>query len=259
MNSTIKTQHEIDLMRTSGKILASIHVQLRELAKPGVSTLELDQLAEKLIKQAGATPSFKGVKGITPFPASICVAINNQAVHGIPSKNVILQEGQIFTIDLGVCYKGYHTDSANTYGIGQIAPEAERFIEVCRQTLYTGIKMVKPGVRTGDIGNMIEKEINRNGYHVLRDLIGHGIGKTLHEPPQVPNFGKPGQGSVLIPGMTICIEPIIGESTRLIDTLDDNWTIITRDGSLACQQEHTVLVTPTGFEILTLREDETFF
>lgn len=259
MNEYIKTPKEIDLMRKSGKILAAVHCEIQKIAKPGVSTIELDSLAEKLIREAGAIPSFKGVPGTVPFPASICIAIDDEAVHGIPDKDIILQEGQIFTVDLGVCYQGYHTDSATTYGIGKISDRSAKFIESCRQTLYAAIKMVKPGVRLGDIGNFIESKTKKDGYHVLRDLIGHGIGKKLHEPPQVPNFGKPGQGAVLVPGMTFCIEPIIGENTRMIDVLDDHWTVVTRDGSLACQQEHTILVTQTGFEILTLRDNENFF
>jgi methionyl aminopeptidase len=258
MQATIKNSHEINLMRQSGKILANIHEEIQKIAKPGVSTIELDQLAEKLILEAGATPSFKGVPGVVPFPGSICIAIDDEVVHGIPHKNIILQEGQILTVDLGVCYQGFHTDSATTYGIGQISKEAEHFIESCRQTLYGAIKLVKPGLKIGEISNYIETKTNKDGYYILRDLIGHGIGRNIHEPPQVPNFGKPSQGATLVPGMTICIEPIIAQNTRLIDTLDDHWTIATRDGSLACQQEHTVLVTKDGFEILTLRSQENF-
>lgn len=255
MNSFIKTESEIELMKKSGKILAFVLEQVQNKAVPGVSTLELDLFAEKLIREAGGVPSFKGYKG---FPGTLCISIDEEAVHGIPEDDIILQEGQIVTIDGGVCFEGFHTDSATTFGIGVINPAAERFIESVRQTLYQSIKLVKPGVRIGEISSFIDTKTNKDGYFVLRELIGHGIGRSLHEPPQVPNFGKPSQGQVLVPGMTFCIEPIIGESTRLIDTLDDNWTIVTRDGSLACQQEHTILVTQTGFEILTLRNNEFF-
>lgn len=258
MNQLIKTNSEIELMRKSGRILAFVQEEIQKIAKPGVSTYELDQLAEKLITKAGAIPSFKGVPGTVPFPSSICVAIDDEVVHGIPEKDIYLKEGQILTIDVGVCYKGYHTDSATTYGIGKISNQAEHFIESCRQTLYDAIRLVKPGIRIGEISNLIETQTKKNGYHILRDLIGHGIGKSLHEPPQVPNYGKKSEGITLKPGMTFCIEPIIAQSTRLIETLDDHWTIVTRDGSLACQQEHTVLVTQNGFEVLTLRSNENF-
>lgn len=258
MSTLIKSAAEIELMRKSGKILAFVQEEIQKIAKPGVSTYELDQLAEKLITNAGAIPSFKGVPGKVPFPSSICIAIDDEVVHGIPEKDIYLQEGQILTVDVGVCYQGYHTDSATTYGIGKISTEAEHFIESCRQTLYSAIRLVKPGVRIGEISNLIETQTKKNGYHILRDLIGHGIGKSLHEPPQVPNYGKKTEGIALKPGMTFCIEPIIAQSTRLIETLDDHWTIITQDGGLACQQEHTVLVTKNGFEILTLRNNESF-
>ena len=258
MNQFIKTNQEIELMRKSGKILAFVHEEIQKIAKPGINTYDLDQLAEKLILEAGAIPSFKGVPGKVPFPSSICVAINDEVVHGIPEKDIILANGQILTIDIGVCYQGYHTDSATTYGIGKISQEAEEFIESCRQTLYGAIKLVKPGTRIGEISNYIEIQTKKNVYQILKELIGHGIGKSLHEPPQVPNYGKKTEGPILVPGMTICIEPIIAQSTRFIDTLDDHWTIVTRDGSLACQQEHTILVTKTGFEVLTLRNNEDF-
>lgn len=254
----IKTPSEIELMRKSGKILAYVQEEIQKMAQPGVSTWDLDKHAEKLILEAGATPSFKGVKGVVPFPATLCISIDDEAVHGIPDKEIILQEGQIVTVDCGVYYKGFHTDSATTYGIGQIDPNTNRFIESVRQTLYQAIKLVKPGVKIGEISNFIETKTNKDGYYVLKELIGHGIGRSLHEPPQVPNFGKPSQGPSLVPGMTFCIEPIISQGTRFIDTLDDHWTVVTRDGSLACQQEHTILVTQTGFEILTLRNNENF-
>lgn len=251
-NIKLKTDTEIALMRTSGKILAGVLTELEEYAKPGVTTLELDQLAEKLIRKADATPSFKGYKG---YPFTLCTSINEEVVHTFPSIRK-LQEGDILTIDCGVFYQGFHTDSATTFGIGKISREVENFIEDVRAILYGAINLVQPGQKIGTISNYIEHETKKSGYNVLKDLIGHGIGTKLHEPPEVPNFGKAGTGPSLVPGMTFCIEPIIGFSSRQIDTQPDQWSIVTRDGGLACQQEHTVLVTPSGFEVLTLRESE---
>ncbi len=253
MATNIKTAAEIEIMRKSGSILAKVLTELEKVIRAGMSSLELDQIAEKIIRDHKAIPSFKGYNG---FTGSICVSINDEAVHGIPDQDIIFEEGQIVTIDCGVLYEGLHTDSATTFGIGNISKDTEKFIESVRDTLYQAIQMVKPGIRIGEISNFIETKTTKDGYHVLRELIGHGIGRKLHEPPQVPNYGKPSQGAVLVPGMTICIEPIIGYGTRFIETLEDKWTVVTRDGSLACQQEHTILVTQTGFEILTLRENE---
>lgn len=259
MTSLTKTQSEIQIMRESGKILAHVLEEVQKISTPGTTTFELDQLAEKIILEAGAIPSFKGYPGgPNSFPATLCISINDEAVHGIPSKTRILEEGDVLTIDGGVYHKGFHTDSATTFGIGKISNTANKFIEDVRVTLYEAIKLVKPGIKIGEISNFIEQKTKKDGYKVLKELIGHGIGRQLHESPQVPNFGKKNQGMTLVPGMTFCIEPIISESTSYIDSLDDNWTLVTRDGSLACQQEHTVLVTQTGFEILTLRNNEFF-
>lgn len=253
MGVSIKNDKEIGIMRRSGKILSETLTFVQSKAKAGVTTAYLDKLAEEFILDAGAIPSFKGYQG---FPGTLCIAVNDEVVHTIPSSEKVLQNGDILTIDGGVYLDGYHTDSATTFGIGEIDPDTESFIETVREILYGAIRLVKPGVKTGDIGYFIEKETKKAGFHVIKELIGHGIGQSIHEDPQVPNFGKPGKGVALKPGMTFCIEPIIGYSTRLIDTLDDDWCIVTRDGGLSCQQEHTVLVTQNGFEVITLRSGE---
>lgn len=253
MSATIKNDQEIQIMRKAGKILADVLSYVQSIAKPGVSTAFLDKKAEEFILDHNAEPGFKGFHG---FPGTLCTSINDEVVHTIPSPEKILKDGDILTVDAGVRLNGYNTDSATTFGIGKIDQDTEDFIEKVREVLYGAIKLIKPGVKTGDIGSYIYKEINNAGFYIFKELIGHGIGQTLHEDPEVPNFGKPGKGISLIPGMTICIEPIVGYSTKQIDTLDDQWCIVTRDGGLSCQQEHTILVTQTGFEVLTLREEE---
>ncbi len=250
MAISIKTAQEIEIMRRSGRILASVLSHIIEIAKPGVTTMELDQEAERMIREAGGTPAFKGYSG---FPSTLCTSTNNEVVHTFPSDRE-LKDGDIITVDCGVDLKGFKTDSAVTILVGEVPKETKRFVEVTRSTLYGAIDLVKPGVRIGEIGHYIDTQIKSAGYHIIKELIGHGIGRELHEDPQIPNFGKPSKGAVLKPGMTICIEPIVGYSSRLIDTLPDGWTILTRDGGLACQEEHTILVTDTGYEILTSRE-----
>lgn len=253
MTANIKTDQEIQIMRKAGKILAELLTYVQSLAKPGVTTAFLDKKAEEFIADHSATPAFKGFHG---YPCTLCTSVNDQIVHTIPSNDQILQEGDILTVDAGVNIQGYNTDSATTFGIGEISTEANDFIEKVRDILYGSIKIVKPGAKTGDIGYYIEKETKNAGFHIFKELIGHGIGKTLHEDPEVPNFGRPGKGVSLIPGMTFCIEPIVGLTTKQMNTMPDDWCIVTRDGGLSCQQEHTILVTQTGFEVLTLRDEE---
>ena len=254
MGIHIKSKEEIQIMREGGKILADLLSLLCNLAKPGVSTLELDIVAEKFIKDHNATPSFKGYHG---FPYSLCTAINDEVVHTFPSTRK-LESGQILTIDAGVFYKGFHTDSASTITIGSVPRETGEFVDKVKEVLYGAIRLVKPGVRIGDISHFIESEIKSSGYFIIKELIGHGIGHELHEEPQVPNDGYKGYGAELLAGMTICIEPIVGFSTGRIKTMSDGWNIKTVDGGLACQHEHTLLVTDSGVEILTLREEENF-
>ena len=252
MSKLIKSEKEINKLRKSAKILADVLFKLEQNAKPGVSLKELDQMAEQMIRSVGCKPAFKGHQD---FPATICVAIDDEIVHGIPSERK-LEEGQILTIDCGVNYEGYLSDSAITFGIGEISLEKMNFIETTRQTLYKAIKFIKPGIKTGDLGNFIQTEIENAGYYVFKELIGHGIGTSLWEPPHVPNFGKPNTGTTLKPGMVICVEPITGNKTDQLYTEDDNWTIKTVDGSLGCQQEHMLLITESGCDVLTQRTNE---
>ncbi len=250
-----KTTAEIELMRHSGRILAKTLELLVASTKPGVTTLELDEIAEKYIIEQGGESPFKPYKG---YGFTLCTSVNDEIVHTRPNSTP-LKDGDLITIDCGVSYQGYITDSATTIVVGKGRPEVINFCEDIRQILYGAIKLVKPGAKLGDIGHYIETETHKKGYHVFRDLIGHGVGKGLHEPPEVPNFGRPGSGGALIPGMTFCIEPIIGMGTKHMMVMPDGWCIKSKDGSLACQQEHTILVTDTGYEILTLRCDEVIY
>jgi methionyl aminopeptidase len=252
MSKNIKTKSEITTMKKAAKILSAALSFAQTIAKPGMTTKELDLAVEKFILDRGGKPGFKGYLG---FPATICKAVNDEIVHGIPD-DTPLQEGDIITVDCGVLLDGYNSDSAVSFAIGEIPKETQHFMDVCQQALYEGIKMIKPGVKTGDLGHKIQTFIESNGYYVFKDLIGHGIGKKLWEEPQVPNFGTPNTGVELKPGMVICVEPIIGQSTNKMITLEDNWTIVTQDMSLGCQFEHMILITKTGCEVLTKRADE---
>lgn len=243
----IKTTAEIAAMREGGKILADILHELALATRIGVTTGELNNKAEMLMAKNGVAPSFKGYKG---FPALICTAVNEEVVHGIPGKRV-LEDGDIITIDGGVIHKGFHTDAAVCIMIGNVKPAVRTFVQTVQKALEAALKILKPGVRTGDIGFAVQTVIEKNGYSVVRDFIGHGVGRNLHEDPEVPNCGKAGKGALLVPGMVIAIEPIIAMGKRFVDILSDGWTAVTRDGSFACQIEHTIAITPTGYEILT--------
>lgn len=249
MAITLKTEAEIEIMREGGRILGQILQRLKGKVEPGLSTLELDQAAERLFKEFEVVASFKGYRG---YPAHICTAINQEVVHAIPRPDKILKSGNIISIDAGVFHRGFHTDSAITVPVGEISQEAKKFIQTVKKALDLAIETVKPGKTIGDIGHIIQKTIEKEGYSAVRDLIGHGIGQKLHEEPQVPNFGRPGQGPALKPGLTIAIEPIINQGQHYVKTLDDKWTVVTQDGLLSCQIEHTVAVTNTGAEVLTL-------
>ena len=216
--ANIKTPAEIESMRKSGKILAETLSHIVSISKVGMTTLELDQIAEEMILEAGGTPCFKGYNG---YPFTLCTSLNDEVVHTMPSQTK-LKEGDVLTIDGGVCFEGFNTDSCTTIVIGKNYV-AENFVEGVRNILYGAIRLVKPGTKMGDIGHYIESEVNKMGHYVFRDLIGHGIGRKLHEPPEVPNFGKPGSGVALKPGMTFCIEPIIGFSTRNMVMMEDGW------------------------------------
>lgn len=248
MNIIIKTTSEIEKMRKAGKILAELLNELEARAIVGVSTQELDTFAEEFILARGAKPGFKGYHG---YPATLCTAINEVVVHGIPSPSEILKEGDLFTVDCGVIYEGYYSDAARSKAIGKVSPEKTKLIETAKLALSRAIDMAKPGKHIGEISRMIQKTIEDAGFHVIRDLTGHGIGKSLHEDPYVLNYfdGKP--GALLKPGMTIAIEPIFSTSTSKIITRDDGWTIQTADNSPAVQQENTILITEFGNEVLT--------
>ena len=249
----IKTKEEIETMREGGKILASVLHKLASRVKPGLKLVELDELGEKLIKEAGATPSFKGYQasGMSePYPVSICLSINDEIVHGLP-KDRVLQEGQVLTIDAGVYFKGFHTDSAITIGVGEISKENQKLIDVTRESLNIAINMVKPGIRLGDIGHGIEKFIKENKFSVIDGLVGHGVGKELQEEPIVPNFGKPGTLETLKEGMVLAIEPMISIGKKAIILADDGFTYKMADGSISAQFEHTVAVMADGNIVLT--------
>lgn len=249
MAVTIKSEREIGLMRESCKILAEVHARLGEAIKPGMSTLEIDTFGEKLIRSYGCIPNFLNYNG---YPASICVSVNNEVVHGIPSKNRILAEGDIVSLDAGLIYKGYHSDAARTHAVGKISKEAQQLIKVTRQSFFEGIEYAKEGFHLYDISNAIDSYCSSFGYGVVRDLVGHGIGTSLHEEPQIPNFRQWRRGIKLKAGMTLAIEPMINMGGWEVEWLDDDWTVVTRDGSLSAHYENTVLITKGEPEILTL-------
>lgn len=246
----LKTRREIELMREAGRIAATALKVAGEAVRPGVSTLEIDTIARKYIESQGARPNFLGLYG---FPATACISINNEVIHGIPSKDRILKEGDIVSIDLGAEKNGYHGDNAATFAVGEISDEAKRLIDTTRESLYVGLEQAVAGNRIGDISNAVQMYCEERGYGVVRDFVGHGIGKELHEDPSVPNFGTPGRGVRLLPGMTIAVEPMINQGTWEVNQLSDGWTIVTKDGKLAAHFEHTIAITKDGeCMILTL-------
>lgn len=250
MSVTIKSAREIELMREAGRILAKTHEELAKAIRPGISTMDIDRLGEKIIRSYGCIPSFKNYNG---YPASICVSVNDEVVHGIPNSRRILQEGDIVSLDAGVIYKGFHSDAARTYGVGKISPEAEKLIEVTRQSFFEGIKYAKAGNHLNDISSAIQAYAESFGFSVVRDLVGHGIGEHLHEDPEVPNFAQRRKGIKLVPGMTLAVEPMINVGRLDVVWLDDDWTVVTEDGSLSAHYENTILICEDGPEILSLR------
>jgi len=249
----IKSQREIELMREAGRILELTRRLLVSHIRPGVSTLQLDHIAEAHILSLGATPSFKGYHG---FPGSICTSVNEVVVHGIPSKDKILKEGDIITLDFGVNYKGYHADSATTYPVGQISPELKQLLAITEQSLYVGLEQAKPGNHVSDISYAIESFVRPYGYGIVEEFTGHGIGRDLHEEPFVPNFGKPNEGPILKPGMTFCVEPMVNMGTKRVKVLTDNWTTVTTDRKPSAHFEHMIVITETGYDILTTLKKE---
>ncbi len=254
----VKDPWELALMRNSCRRLAEVVAALREAVRPGVSTAELDELAEKMVRDLGGVPSFKGyrVLGIRdPFPATICASPNEQVVHGIPN-DTPLTEGDIISIDVGLVYGGYHSDCAFTAPVGQVGEEVEALLDVTEQSLYQGVSQARPGNRIGDIGHAIQSFVEPHRYGIVREYVGHGIGRKLHERPSVPNYGKPGRGDLLKPGMCIAIEPMTTLGSEETESLDDGWTVVTADRSLSAHFEHTVAITPRGPEILTVLDPQ---
>lgn len=244
----IKTPEQIEIMRQGGAILKKTLELVSKSIKPGVSTFELDQTAEKFITSYnGAKPGFKGYRG---FPAALCTSVNEQVVHGMPDKNVVLQEGDIIGIDCGVLYKDFYTDACITVLVGEVAPEVRHFVKTTKKALYQAIKQVRPNRRIGDISAAIQKTLEDQGYSPITECTGHGVGKDLHEPPEILNIGKKGTGSLIRPGMTFAIEPISAIGSGKVITASDGWTVETEDKSFSAHFEHTVLVTDDGYEIL---------
>ena len=245
----IKSEREIDLIRKSCKLLAKVHEELRQFIRPGISTKDIDDFGEKMILDMGCTPNFKNYNG---YPASICVSVNEEVVHGIPNKHRILHEGDIVSLDAGMIYKGYHSDAARTYPVGRIDPKVQKLIDVTKQAFFEGIKYAKDGNHLYDISNAIDDYVSQFGYGIVRDLVGHGIGTALHEDPQIPNFRQKRRGLKLKAGMTLAIEPMINMGRADVEWLDDDWTVVAEDGLPSAHYENTILITDGEPEILTL-------
>jgi methionyl aminopeptidase len=245
----LKSAREIEIMAEGGRILGATVALLEREVRAGLSTADLDAMAEQFIRSHdGAVPAFKGLYG---FPGSVCTSINNEIVHGIPSRRRVLREGDIVSIDVGVGYRGYYTDSAVTVPVGQVDAEAERLLSVTQSSLAAGIAAARAGAHIGDIGAAVQEVVERAGFSVVRDLVGHGIGAEFHEEPQVPNYGKPKRGVKLVPGLTLAIEPMVNAGGPATRTLPDKWTIVTVDGSRSAHFEHTIAVTENGPRVLT--------
>jgi methionyl aminopeptidase len=251
-NVVIKNSHEIDIMRTAGRINAEALKAVQEAIAPGVPTAQLDAIAEDIIRSNGAIPTFKGYPGPYPFPATLTISINEELVHGIPSKDRRLKSGDIVSIDCGTTYKGFVGDSAVTVGVGKISKQAQHLLDVTEEVLYIGIEMMLKGNRVGDVSHAIQNHVENHGYHVPREYSGHGVGRRMHEAPQVPNYGRAGRGMMLRPGVTIALEPMVLIGTHRTRVLPDQWTVISEDGSLTAHFEHSVAVTNGDPEILTM-------
>ncbi len=249
---TIKSDREIEIMKEAGRITAYAHRCVKEAIKPGISTYELDKIAEEAIRSCGATPSFKGYNG---FPGSICASINNVVVHGIPKPSIILKDGDIISIDIGACYKGYHGDAARTHAVGKISEERQRLIDVTRESLNKGLEFAKPGNRLSDISHAIEEYVLANKFSVVKDFTGHGIGREMHQDPAIPNYGPAGHGPLLKKGMTLAIEPMVNAGRYQVRILSDDWTTVTVDHSDSAHFENTIVITEDGYKILTTEED----
>ena len=249
MSVTIKSEHELEKMREAGRILGIVHDEMAKIIRPGISTMDINRKGEEVIRSFGCIPSFLNYNG---YPASICVSVNDEVVHGIPSKKRILQEGDIVSLDAGVIYEGYHSDAARTYAVGEVSPEARKLMDVTRECFFEGLKAARAGNHLNDISKAIGAHAAKYHYGIVRDLVGHGIGTHLHEDPQIPNFPQKRRGVRLMPGMTLAVEPMINLGRADVAWLDDEWTVVTMDGSLSAHYENTILITDGDPEILTL-------
>lgn len=245
----IKTDREIELMRRAGRLVVEALLEIKNAVKPGITTRELDRIAEKYIIKHNAKPSFKGYYG---FPASICTSVNEEVVHGIPSKNKVLREGDIISVDCGAILDGYHGDAARTFAVGKVSPEAEKLIEVTKESFFKGIEKAVLGNRLTDISAAVQEYVEGFGFSVVRDYVGHGIGSNMHEEPEIPNYGRPGRGPKLVKGMALAIEPMVNMGRYNVKTQSNNWTVVTMDGSLSAHYENTIAILENGPEILTL-------
>ena len=252
MAVSIKSEREIELMRESGRILSIVHTELAKMIKPGISTLDIDKRCYEVIRDFGCIPSFLNYQG---YPASVCVSVNDEVVHGIPNKNRILRDGDLVSLDAGVIYKGYHSDAARTVAVGEVSAEWKRLMDVTKQSFFEGIRYAKPGYRIGDISGAIQDYAESFGYSLVRELVGHGVGRELHEDPQVPNFRTKRTGIRLEPGMTLAIEPMVNMGHYDVNWLDDGWTVVTADGSPSAHYENTILITDGEPELLTIERD----
>ena len=245
---TLKSSHEIDLMRRSGKITAAARALAGEMVKPGVTTQEINDAVERFIRKQGAVPSFLHYNG---YPASVCISVNDEIIHGIPSPKRVLQEGDIVSVDVGAYIGGFHGDCAATFPCGKISPEAQRLIDVTRQSFFEGIRFAREGQRLQDISAAVQSYVEQNGFSVVREYVGHGVGANMHESPEIPNYGRPGHGPRLLRGMTLAVEPMVNAGNAAITQLSDGWTVKTADGKWVAHYENTILITDGPPEILT--------
>ena len=253
---TIKSKREIELMREAGRVTALTHKAIEDAIKPGMTTADIDRIAEETMKKYGAVSAEKGydpgIRGVPPYPAATCISINDEVIHGVPSSKRVIKDGDIVSVDTVALKKGFNGDAARTFMIGNVSKEAKRLVDVTKQAFFEGIKYAKPGYRIGDVCHAIGEYVHSQGYSVVREFQGHGIGREMHEDPGIPNYGKAGKGIRLEPGMTLAIEPMVIQGKPNILELDDGWTIITEDGSLAAHYENTILITEKEPEILTI-------
>ncbi len=245
----LKTSRELATMKEACIISAGALQTVAKAVEPGVTTAQLDRLAEEYIRSKGAVPNFKNYQG---YPATACISINNEVIHGIPSKKRVLRQGDIVSVDLGAMFEGYHGDNAATFAVGDVSPEAKRLMDVTKESLFEGIKAARAGGRIGDISHAIQTYVEANGFSVVRQFVGHGVGTSLHEEPEVPNFGSAGRGIRLMPGMTLAIEPMVNMGDYRVKVLPDGWTTVTADGSLSAHFEHTIAITADGPQIMTV-------